>query len=118
MWAVWLTRRGLEVGLAHGYWLYGPFVTFNPLRHTEYADMIALASTIGLVIISALAISLYAASNPPRPLSTLTTPNPPEALNSPRGWSSYAQGFLVGGLIGAAIAYLIIANFNPIETLF
>ena len=30
-------RRGLEVGMAHGYFLYGPFAILNPLRNTEQA---------------------------------------------------------------------------------
>ncbi len=29
-------RRGLEIGMAHGYFLYGPFAVLGPLRLTEY----------------------------------------------------------------------------------
>ncbi|MCU0527087.1 MAG: photosystem I reaction center subunit XI [Elainella sp. Prado103] len=111
-------QRGLEVGLAHGYWLYGPFVTFNPLRHSAHPDLIALSSTIGLIVISTLAILLYAASHPPQPIATLTTPNPPQDFSNPHGWRVYAQGFLIGGLLGATIAYLLVANLHPIQTFF
>ena len=31
-------RRGLEVGMAHGFFLYGPFAITGPLRLTEYAS--------------------------------------------------------------------------------
>lgn len=70
-------RRGLEVGMAHGYWLIGPFAKLGPLRDTDIANLAGLLSTVGLIIISTLAISLYAASNPPyNPPSPLPPPIP------------------------------------------
>lgn len=108
-------RRGLEVGLAHGYWLVGPFAKFNPLRDTEVGTLVALFATIGLLVISTLAISLYASSNPPGPTTTLTTPNPPEAFNSQEGWNEYGSGFLIGGVGGAAVAYFILANVDVLK---
>ena len=111
-------RRGIEVGLAHGYWFVGPFAYLNPLRHTEFTDLIGLASAVGLVVVSTLAILLYAASNPPRPVATITTPNPPEAFNSPKGWKEYARGFLIGGVAGAAVAYVLITNLGSFKALF
>lgn len=110
-------RRGLEVGLAHGYWLIGPFVTFNPLRDTEVGLMVGLFATISTLIISTLAISLYATVNPPNPLATVTTPNPPEELKTPEGWHEYAGGFLIGGVGGALVAYAILANFSVFQTI-
>jgi photosystem I subunit 11 len=103
-------RRGLEVGLAHGYWLLGPFAKLGPLRDTEIANLAGLLSTVGLVIISTLSISLYASSNPPNPTATLTTPQPPSELNTSEGWNDYASGFLIGGVGGAALAYFILIN--------
>ena len=105
-------RRGLEVGLAHGYWLIGPFYEFNPLRETEVGSLVALLSTIGLILISTLAISLYASSSPPQPTATLTTPNPPAELRTPTGWSEYASGFFIGGVGGAIFAYAIVSNVD------
>jgi photosystem I subunit XI len=105
-------RRGLEVGIAHGYWLVGPFAKFNPLRFTDQGTLTALASAIGVVFISTLLIWLYAASNPPKPIGTITVPNPPDAFKTPKGWNQYGSGFLVGGSIGAVIAYFILANFD------
>ncbi|MGG6266120.1 photosystem I reaction center subunit XI [Leptolyngbya sp. AN03gr2] len=103
-------RRGLEVGLAHGYWIIGPFAKLGPLRDTDLANLAGLLSAIGLIIISTLSISLYGASNPPNPMTTITTPNPPEELKSGRGWNEYAAGFLVGGVGGAAFAYFLLTN--------
>lgn len=105
-------RRGLEVGLVHGYWLIGPFFKFNPFRFTDYGSLVALISTISLVVISTLTISLYAGSNPPGPMATITTPNPPEALAHPGGWNKFATGFLIGGIGGAIAAYGIVANID------
>jgi photosystem I subunit 11 len=105
-------RRGLEVGLAHGYWLVGPFAYCNPLRNTDVGNLVGLLSTFGLIVISTLAISLYAASNPPKPLATITTPNPPAALTEQEGWNEYASGFLIGGVGGAIAAYFLIENLD------
>ncbi|MBW4552584.1 MAG: photosystem I reaction center subunit XI [Aphanocapsa sp. GSE-SYN-MK-11-07L] len=105
-------RRGLEVGIVHGYWLVGPFFKFNPFRFTDYGSLVALISTISLILISTLAISLYAGSNPPPPAATITTPNPPIALANAEGWNKYATGFLIGGVGGAIVAFAIVANID------
>jgi photosystem I subunit XI len=110
-------RRGLEVGLAHGYWLLGPFAQFGPLRNTEIANLAGLLSTIGLIIICTLSISLYAATNPPAPTPTLTTPRPPAELKTSEGWNDYASGFLIGGMGGAVLAYFILINLAVLTSL-
>lgn len=103
-------RRGLEVGMAHGYWIIGPFARLGPLRDTEIANLAGLLSTIGLIVISTITISLYASSNPPNPTVTITTPNPPDTFKSEHGWNEYASGFLIGGIGGAALAYFLLTN--------
>lgn len=107
-------RRGLEVGLAHGYWLVGPFATFNPLRMTDVTYLVGLLSAVGMILISTLAISLYAASNPPKPVATVTTPNPPRELNDnpSEGWNEYATGFFIGGVGGAIVAFMLLSNLD------
>ena len=105
-------RRGLEVGLAHGYWLIGPFFKFNPLRDTEVGGLVALMSTVGLIVISTLAISLYADSNPPAPVATITTPNPPSEFREGHSWNEYAGGFFIGGVGGALFAFAIVSNID------
>ncbi|MBW4576962.1 MAG: photosystem I reaction center subunit XI [Aphanothece sp. CMT-3BRIN-NPC111] len=108
-------RRGLEVGMAHGYWLIGPFAKLGPLRDTDVANVAGLLSTVGLIIILTIGLSLYAGSNPPQPTKTLTTPNPPEALNSQEGWTEYGSGFLIGGIGGAGLAYLLISQLAALQ---
>lgn len=111
-------RRGLEVGMAHGYWLIGPFAKLGPLRDTDVANFAGLLSTLGMVIIATASIALYSASNPPQPHVTVTTPNPSEAFRSQEGWNTFASGFLIGGLGGAVVAYLILANLPLIQNVF
>jgi photosystem I subunit XI len=108
-------RRGIEVGLAHGYWQLGPFFKFNPLRYYNGGALTSLLSDIGLVAISAAVIALYAATNPPPPIATITVPNPPDAFASTKGWNTYATGFLVGGVGGAIVAYLIVSNIDVFQ---
>jgi len=112
-------RRGLEVGMAHGYWLLGPFAKLGPLRDTDIANTAGLLSTLGLIVISTLSMSLYAATNPPQPVTgILPAPNPTEAFRSQEGWNTYATGFLIGGVGGAVVAYFLLANIEVIQNLF
>ncbi len=105
-------RRGIEVGLFHGYWLIGPFAKLGPLRDTDIANLAGLFSTTGLVIILTLCLLVYAASNPPLPTETLTTPKPPEDLKDSQSetipWSNFAIGFLIGGVGGGVLGYLVL----------
>ncbi|MEA5508678.1 photosystem I reaction center subunit XI [Crocosphaera sp. UHCC 0190] len=100
-------RRGLEIGMAHGYFLYGPFAWLGPLRHTEYGNTAGLLAAIGLVCILTIALSLYAAVGVGQPIATLTTPKPPEDWGTEIGWSEFANGFLIGGCGGALFAYFL-----------
>ena len=108
-------RRGLEVGMAHGYWLIGPFVKLGPLRDTDVANIAGLLSTLSLVTIMTAALSLYGNSNPPLPAATVTTPNPPDAFKTPEGWNTFASGFLIGGIGGAVVAYFLISNLDLLQ---
>lgn len=110
-------RRGLEIGLAHGYWLIGPFARLGPLRDTDVANIAGLLSTISMVGILTFAISMYGNSNPPQPHVTATTPNPPDAFRSSEGWNTFASGFLIGGVGGAVFAYFVLNNIAVIQRL-
>jgi len=100
-------RRGLEVGMAHGYFLYGPFLVLGPLRSTEIAEVAGVLSAVGLVSILTIALSLYASAMGGSPIKTVTTPNIPEDLTTKAGWSEFAGGFFVGGCGGAAFAWFL-----------
>jgi photosystem I subunit XI len=106
--------RGLEIGVAHGYWLYGPFALLGPLRNTEIGALAGGLSAVALVFILTVAMSIYAWAGPGKPGVTVTTPNPPEELGTREGWSNFASGFLIGGCSGAFFAYLL--NQTPALT--
>ena len=51
--------RGLEIGMAHGYFLIGPFYVFGPLRNSNNALLIGLLSSVGLIFILTVALTIY-----------------------------------------------------------
>ena len=98
-------RRGLEIGMAHGYLLFGPFALLGPLRDSDLPNLAGLFGTLGLVVILAACLFLYSSTNPGRPIATFTTPNPPVDLQTAEGWGQFTSGFLLGGVGGALVAY-------------
>ena len=104
-------RRGLEVGMAHGYLLFGPFALTSQFRNTPFSTEVGLIEAVILVIILTLCLSLYSSAGVKKPIATITVPNPPAALSTSEGWSEFAGSFLVGGIGGAAFAYIIYKIF-------
>jgi photosystem I subunit 11 len=50
--------RGLEIGLAHGYFLVGPEIVFGPLRdYAEAANLGGLYTALVLVLLGTLGLS-------------------------------------------------------------
>ena len=85
--------RGLEVGLAHGYFFYGPFVTLGPLRASPIAPYAGLMSAIGLVLICSMCQIIYAIAD--------------EQENTPLINPKFNGGFITGGCGGAFFAFLL-----------
>ncbi|MDH6060485.1 photosystem I reaction center protein subunit XI [Chrysosporum bergii ANA360D] len=113
------SRRGLEVGMAHGYLLFGPFAKLGPLRDDIHANLAGLLGSVGLVVILTACLSLYANSNPAKALASVTVPNPPvDAFNSKENWNNFASSFLIGGIGGAVVAYFLTNNLGLIQGLF
>jgi len=112
-------RRGLEVGMAHGYLLYGPFLVLGPLRNTEHADIAALLASFGLVTILTVCLSIYATAMGGKPTETITTGKVSPAFASKEGWSEFATGFFIGGGGGAFFAYFLLSSayLGEIKTL-
>jgi len=105
-------RRGLEIGMAHGYLLYGPFALTSQFRNSSVADIVGLIEAVILVVILTICLSLYGSAGVKKPIATITTPTPPESLGTSEGWSEFAGSFLVGGIGGAAFAYLVFQVFR------
>lgn len=105
-------RRGLEIGMAHGYLLFGPFALTSQFRNTPVSDVVGLIEAVILVVILTVCLSLYAASKPKAPIGSVTAPNTPSSLATSEGWSEFAGSFLIGGIGGAAFAYIIYEIFK------
>ncbi len=114
--------RGLEIGMAHGYFLIGPFAKLGPLRDSEQANLIGLLCACGLIIILTVGLSIYGTVSFKKELTdgfTYATsgPNVPDSLKSVDGWSQFAGAFLVGGVGGAIFAYLILDNLSVFQAI-
>jgi photosystem I subunit XI len=103
-------RRGLEVGMAHGYLLLGPFTLLGPLRNTDSSHLAGLAATVGLVVILSACLALYANVQSAPPLASVAVPQQSKDLQGQKGWSEFNSGFLIGGVGGAAFGYVLLTN--------
>lgn len=107
--------RGVEVGLAHGYLLVGPFVKAGPLRNTEIAGAAGSLAAAGLVVILSICLTMYGVASfkegEPSTAPTLTlTGRKKEAdkLQTAEGWAQFTGGFFFGGVSGVIWAYFLL----------
>jgi photosystem I subunit XI len=106
--------RGLEVGMAHGYFLIGPWAKFGPLRdNPEAANLGALISAIALVLIATACLSAYGIVSFQKPSAGTDS----HSLNSSEGWSQFTAGFFIGATGAAFTAYLLLENFASIDAI-
>jgi photosystem I subunit XI len=104
--------RGLEVGLAHGYFLIGPWVKLGPLRDSEFAAVGGLISGIAMILIATGCLSIYGLA------MFSDDEDGSNALQSSGGWSQFAGGFFIGGSCGVLAAFLLLQNFGIVDSIF
>jgi photosystem II CP43 chlorophyll apoprotein len=115
--------RGLEIGMAHGYLLFGPFALLGPQRNADQANLIGLLSACGLVAILTICLSIYGTVSfkkewrPERLTYATSNPNVPDSLKTSDGWSQFAASFLVGGMGGALFAYLVYDRLDLLKAI-
>jgi len=112
--------RGLEVGLAHGYFLVGPEIIFGPLRdYSAAANLGGLITALAIVLLGTAGMSAYGLVTFKQD-GTFTSANAqtPEALKTAEGWSQFSAGFFLGGAGGAFVAYFLLENFTGIDAIF
>lgn len=97
--------RGLEIGMAHGYFLLGPFYKLGPLRNTDVALLAGYLSSVGLIIILGLALALYGTATYQSDDFSTT-----DELETKSGWSKFTGGFFIGALGGSGFAYLLLSK--------
>merc|ERR1712190_299505 len=105
--------RGVEIGLAHGFFMPGPFIKLGPLRGTTggTAESVGCISAAVLVIILASCLSIYGAAsfNSKSVIGIKTLSGRKIArdeLQTAAGWNKFSLGWVVGGLSGVAWCYL------------
>nr|YP_009293657.1 photosystem I subunit XI [Rhodymenia pseudopalmata]AOM64339.1 photosystem I subunit XI [Rhodymenia pseudopalmata] len=101
--------RGLEIGMAHGYFLVGPFDKLGPLRNTDVALLSGFLSAAGLIVILTTCLSMYGNVS-------FDKDDAKDLLQTKEGWGQFTAGFLVGATGGAGFAYLLLANIPVLQS--
>lgn len=105
--------RGLEIGMAHGYLLFGPFALLGPQRNSDQGNLIGYFGAGGLIIILTICLTIYGGVSFKKEwrseFLTYATANPdvPDSLKTKSGWNQFALSFLIGGLGGAFFVYQV-----------
>ncbi|MBE9075826.1 chlorophyll a/b binding light-harvesting protein [Romeria aff. gracilis LEGE 07310] len=102
--------RGLEIGMAHGYLLLGPFLKLGPLRNSDQALLAGLGSATGLVVILSLCLFIYGGAVFQR--QEQPRGNLPTNLKTYSDWSLFTSGFLIGGIGGVLFACFILLEIG------
>ena len=100
--------RGLEIGLAHGYFLMGPFVNLGPLRNSEIGLLAGFLSTIGLILILTLGLTIYGVATFGQ--DTTQTATAETELQTRKGWDQFKGGFFVGACGSAGFAFICLSS--------
>ena len=87
--------RGLEIGLAHGYFLVGPFANLGPLRSSNFSFEFGYLSTIGLICILAILLEAYGRISY-------------NEENLKKKWNEFQAGVIGGSLGGASFALFLL----------
>ena len=99
--------RGLEIGLAHGYFLIGPFVKLGPLRDSDVALLSGFLSTIGLIVILTLGLTIYGVAAFGQGKSESANEND---LQTKKAWDQFKGGFFVGACGSAGFAFICLSS--------
>jgi photosystem I subunit 11 len=96
--------RGLEIGLAHGYFLIGPFAQLGPLRNSDIGLLAGFMSTVGLILILTLGLTIYGAAAFGQDKSSR------QALQTKKSWDQFKGGFFVGACGSAGFAFICLSS--------
>ena len=100
--------RGLEIGLAHGYFLIGPFTILGPLRNSSVALFAGFLSTIGLILILTLGLTIYGAVAFQREKGQVQLNE--NNLQTKKAWDQFKGGFFVGACGSAGFALICLSS--------
>lgn len=105
--------RGLEIGLAHGYFLIGPFAKLGPLRNLEISLLAGFLSTIGLITILTLGLTIYGVATFGKTKAKEIKNN----LQTKESWDQFKSGFFVGACGSASFAFVCLSSIPTFTTL-
>ncbi|MGD1866778.1 MAG: photosystem I reaction center subunit XI [Phormidesmis sp.] len=107
--------RGLEIGLAHGYFLVGPEIVVGALRDYEQAPYFGgFITAVVLVLLGTTGMNVYGRVNC---VSEADSAPGTDRLKTSEGWSEFAGGFFIGGMGGAYMAYLLLVHFSEVDAI-
>lgn len=113
--------RGLEIGMAHGYFLIGPEIIFGPLRETSHgANLSGIITTIYITASAVLGISIFALATfqgDPRGAYNSNSQDDLRPLRTKDGWFQLGGGIFVGSMGGAVFAYALLENFDDLDAI-
>jgi len=98
-------QRGIEIGMAHGYFLIGPFVSLGPLRNTPEAATVGLlcgCAIIGIVSVGGL---IFGTTIKPTRFDR-------EGDKPAAGFIEMINWHAIGGLGGAGFAHALLTLFG------
>jgi len=98
-------QRGLEIGLAHGYFLVGPFTALGPLRNTPEAATVGLLAGIAVVGIVSVGGLIFGQTIKPTRFDK-------EGDKPAVGFNEMIQWHAAGGIGGAAFAHILLTLFR------
>ena len=96
------------VGLAHGYFLIGPFAKLGPLRNSDIALFAGFLSTIGLILILTLGLTIYGAATFKAEKESSTANE--NDLQTKKAWDQFKGGFFVGACGSAGFALICLSS--------
>ncbi len=110
--------RGVEIGLAHGFFLFGPETLLGPLRETKVANVGGLLTAIAIILVATVGMSIYGiVSFQTGGEFEVQNPDTPAELKTADGWSQLTAGFFLGGMAGAFIAFFLLENFDIVDSI-
>jgi photosystem II CP43 chlorophyll apoprotein len=102
--------RGLEVSLAHGYFLVGLLAVLIRLQEKGLTPLAGLLATLTLILIWAIALSVGDRPNLEKDKSFYWHKTPEDG-------SLFRGGFVIGGTSGAFLGYLLLENVSGIDAI-
>lgn len=113
--------RGLEIGMAHGYFLVGPEIVVGPLRETSHgANLSGLITAIYITASAVLGISIFALATfqgDPRGAYNSNSQDDLRPLRKKEDWFQLGGGIFLGAMGGAVFAYALLENFDDLDAI-